>query len=87
MSDPETQRLREEIAHRDDTILAAVNERIALVDELKQHKKRTGAAFVDNAQEERLLHRLEEANRGPLSRDGVRQLFLEILALVKRELS
>ncbi len=86
MSDAETQRLRDEIARRDDTILSAVNERIELVGELKRHKQRTGAGFVDHEQEERLLQRLEAANRGPLSRDGVRQLFREVLALVKREL-
>jgi chorismate mutase len=86
MSDDETKRLRDEIAHRDDTILSAMNERIELVAELKRHKERTGAGFLDEAQEERLLQRLEAANAGPLSREGVRQLFREVLALVKREL-
>lgn len=87
MSDSETQRLRAEIARRDDAILSAVNERIALVAELKRHKERTGAGFVDAAQEERLVRRLEDANAGPLSREGVRHLFREVLALVKRELA
>jgi chorismate mutase len=86
VSDHETQRLRDEIARRDDTILSAINERIALVAELKRHKERTGADFLDEAQEERLLQRLEDANAGPLSREGVRQLFRDVLALVKREL-
>jgi chorismate mutase len=86
VSDSETQRLRDEIARRDDTILAAINERIELVAELKRHKERTGADFVDAAQEERLLERLETANAGPLSREGVRQLFRDVLALVKSEL-
>ena len=86
MSDDTLRRLRDEIAERDLTILSAVNERVRLVDELRRHKDAEGVAFVDPAQEELLLKALEQANNGPLSRDGVRRLFLEILALTKREL-
>jgi chorismate mutase/prephenate dehydratase len=85
VSDETVRRLREQIAERDRTILAAVNERIRLVAELRRHKDAEGIAFVDPEQEERLLRALQEANAGPLSRDGVRKLFLEILALTKRE--
>jgi chorismate mutase/prephenate dehydratase len=86
MSDDTTRRVREEIAKRDRMILDAVNERLRLVDELRLHKDAAGIAFVDPEQEERLLQALEQANAGPLSRDGVRKLFVEILALTKREL-
>ena len=86
MTDPETQRLRDEIARRDRTILDALNERLDLVAELKRHKERTGTEFVDPAQEERLLQRLESENAGPLSRDGLRTFFTHLLALVKKEL-
>jgi chorismate mutase len=57
-----------------------------LVAELRVHKDRSGVEFVDPGQEERLLHALVGENRGPLSTDGVRALFEEILALTKREL-
>jgi chorismate mutase len=86
VSDETVQRLREEIAERDRAILDAVNERVRLVEELRRHKDAEGISFVDPEQEERLLQALEQANSGPLSRDGVRKLFLEILALTKREL-
>jgi chorismate mutase len=86
VSDALTRRLREQIAERDRAILDAVNSRLRLVDELKRHKQREGVDFADPEQEERLLHALEQANAGPLSRDGVRELFGEILALTKREL-
>ncbi len=85
MSDPLIHRLREQIAERDRTILAAVNARLKLVTELKRHKQDQGIDFVDPEQEERLLQTLEDANAGPLSRDGLRQLWHEILALTKRE--
>jgi chorismate mutase len=78
-------RLREQIAEQDRAVLDAVNARLQLVADLKRHKEREGIDFVDADQEERLLQRLEQANAGPLSRDGVRQLFEEILALTKRE--
>lgn len=87
MSDAATRRLREQIADRDRAILDAVNARLRLVEELKRHKENSGVAFSDPDQEERLLGALESANGGPLSREGVRSLFSEILALTKRELA
>jgi chorismate mutase/prephenate dehydratase len=86
MSDSLLRRLREEIAERDRAILYAINERLRLVAELKRHKETEGIAFVDPEQEERLLQRLEAVNSGPISREGLRQLWKEILALTKREL-
>jgi len=84
--DPTIARIRGELAEHDRTVLDAVNARLALVAELKRHKAETGVAFVDPEQERRLLERLAEANPGPLSEAGVRQLFETILALTKREL-
>jgi chorismate mutase len=85
VSDPLT-RLRERIAAQDRAILAAVNARLELVAELKRYKARTGIEFVDPEQEQRLLRALQNANDGPLSSDGLSQLFEQILALTKREL-
>jgi chorismate mutase len=85
LSDDPIRRLRDQIAERDRSVLETVNARLRLVAELKQHKEIEGIDFVDPGQEERLLQALEQANTGPLSRDGVRQLFGEILALTKRE--
>jgi chorismate mutase len=85
LSDDPIRRLRDQIAERDRSVLEAVNARLRLVAELKRHKEFEGIDFVDPDQEERMLQALEQANAGPLSRDGVRQLFGEILALTKRE--
>ena len=85
MTDPLIRRLREQIAERDRAILDAINARLKLVAELRRHKEARGIDFVDPDQEERLLQALETANPGPLSREGVRQLWQEILALTKRE--
>jgi chorismate mutase len=87
MTDAVIRRLREQIAERDRAILDAVNARLRLVAELRRHKQSEGIDFVDPDQEERLLSALEAANSGPLSREGLRRLFAEILAQTKRETS
>jgi chorismate mutase/prephenate dehydratase len=86
VTDPELQQLRDRTAATDAEILELVNRRIELVREIRALKEANGMEFLDPAQEERLLARLRELNRGPLSGDGVDRLFREILDLVKDEL-
>jgi chorismate mutase/prephenate dehydratase len=86
VTDSELDRLRGEVAAADLGVLALVNRRLELVREIRSHKEALSLPFLDPGQEERLLERLKEANAGPLSADGVEQLFREVLALVKREL-
>jgi chorismate mutase len=86
MSDPQIERLRQQISERDRAILDELNARLDLVAQLKRLKEAQGIDFVDPGQEERLVAALEEANHGPLSSDGLRRLFAEILALTKHEL-
>jgi chorismate mutase len=84
--DPTVGRIRDELAQHDREILEAVNARLRLVAELKRYKEEAGIPFVDPEQEQRLLERLAAANTGPLSEEGLRELFTTILALTKREL-
>jgi chorismate mutase len=86
MSDPLIRGLREQIAEHDRAILDAMNARLRLVTTLRRHKESEGMEFVDPEQEARALASLERANPGPLSREGLRTLFDQILALTKREL-
>jgi len=81
------QELRGRISDNDRAIVRALNKRIELVARLKRHKESRGIEFVDPQQEESILRDLSRANRGPLSQDGLRGLFREILDLTKRELS
>ena len=87
MSDPVLDQLREQIAELDRSIVEAVNRRLGLVAELKRHKDANGIDFVDPQREEWLLAHLAAANGGPLSDDGLRMLYTELLALTKRELA
>jgi chorismate mutase/prephenate dehydratase len=83
--DPVLRDFRDQIVATDLELLAAVNKRVELVRRLKEHKAASGVEFVDLAQEERLVDQLAEANKGPLSEDGLRALYQTLLELVKRE--
>jgi len=87
MTDPTVQRLRAEITELDHAILDAVNGRIELVAALRQHKQEVGLPFLDADRERQLLDDLASANGGPLSDDGLRELFSQLLDLTKREVS
>ena len=64
-----------------------MNARLRLVARLKRYKESRGIEFVDLQREEWMLNYLLRANRGPLSADGLRELFTEVLDLTKREVA
>ena len=84
--DPRITELREQLADNDVRIVEALNLRLELVARLKQVKEEIGVDFLDPAREEWLLQHLASANRGPLSDEGLREIYTELLALTKREL-
>ncbi len=84
-NDPLIRQLREQISDADRTIIEAVNVRLKLVARLKDYKESRGMSFVDPEREEWMLSYLTRANRGPLSAEGLREIFSEILDLTKRE--
>ena len=83
--DPLIRQLREQISDADRTIVEAVNARLKLVARLKAYKESRGMSFVDPEREEWMLSYLTRANRGPLSAEGLQEIFSEILNLTKRE--
>ena len=78
--------LRGRIAENDAAIVAAVNLRLRLVEELWRLKQDLGAPLLDPEREERLRTALQKVNDGPLSPEGVDRLVGELLELTKREL-
>ena len=78
--------IRAEITANDEAIVAAVNRRLELVAELKRYKDANGIAFVDADRERTMIDARAAENDGPLSDDGLRAFYLELLALTKREL-
>jgi chorismate mutase len=83
--DPTVLRLRGEISEVDRAILAVVNTRIELVAHLRRHKDAVGLPFVDPDRERELIEELDGKNAGPLSSEGLRELYVYLLDLTKRE--
>jgi chorismate mutase len=86
-SDAALDDLRELLAVNDSALLDLVNNRLDLVRQIKQRKAELGVAFVDPEREAWLLDHLREANKGPLSDEGLAQFLTTVLDLTKRELA
>jgi chorismate mutase len=80
-------RVRREISDLDRSLVELVNARLKLVARLKHYKDEHGMGFVDLAREEWMLQYLQRLNRGPLSADGLSELYHELLDLMKREVT
>jgi chorismate mutase len=83
--DPLIRQLREQISDNDRAIVEAINKRLTLVAQIKRYKESRGLSFVDPDREEWMLQYLSRANRGPLSADGLKEIFDDLLDLTKRE--
>ncbi len=85
--DPVIRQLRQQLSDVDRTIVDAINARLKLVARLKRYKESRGIEFVDPEREEWMFNYLARANRGPLSPEGLRELYAEVLDLTKREVT
>ncbi len=83
--DPRIRQLREQISDNDRAIVEAINTRLRLVAQLKRYKESRGIEFVDPDREQWMLQYAIRANRGPLSEEGLREIYAELLDLTKRE--
>ena len=84
-TDPVIRQYREQISDNDLKILEALNKRVKLVKSLKDYKDAHGISFYDAAQEDWVITYLSRANRGPLSNDGLREIYGLILRRIKQE--
>ncbi len=84
-TDQVVKQYREQISDNDLKIVEALNKRIKLVEKLKQHKESQGMEFFDPRQEDWVFTYLARSNRGPLSAEGLREIFTVILEVAKRE--
>jgi chorismate mutase len=85
--DPIVRQLREQVSDNDRALVEAINARLRLVAKLKSYKESRGFDFVDPEREEWMLRDVSRANRGPLSQEGLEQIYTAILDLSKREVS
>ena len=85
VTDPALAQLRQQISELDRSIIDAFNRRLEVVAQIKRHKDEHGIDFVDPGREAAMLVQQTNENRGPLSAEGLRALYAELLALTKRE--
>jgi chorismate mutase len=85
--DPVIRQLREQVSDNDRALIEAINARLRLVAKLKNYKDSRGIDFVDPEREEWMLRDMSRANRGPLSQEGLEEIYAAILQLTKREVS
>jgi len=85
MTDPVLAELRRQISEIDRSIVEAFNRRLEVVAQIKRHKDEQGIAFADPDREAAMFAQQASQNRGPLTEEGLRTLYAELLALTKRE--
>ena len=83
--DAVVRQIRDQISDNDLKIIDAVNKRVKLVKQLRAYKEQHGVEFLDPAREAWMLTFVSRANKGPLSRDGLAELFRDIVEITKRE--
>ena len=83
--DPVIKQFRDQISDNDLKIIDAINKRLKLVKQLKAYKEQHGVDFLDPAREEWMLTFVARANKGPLSRDALTELYRDIVEITKRE--
>jgi len=83
--DPYVVRVRREISDLDSSLVALLNKRLKLVAQLKRYKDEHGIGFVDLAREEWMLSYLNRLNAGPLTPEGLSELYHYVLDLTKQE--
>jgi chorismate mutase/prephenate dehydratase len=84
-SDPVVMQFRDQISDNDLKIIDAINKRIKLVEQLRAYKLEHGIDFVDPEREQWMLNFVTRANKGPISTEGLREIYDHIVSLTKAE--
>lgn len=77
--------MREQITDNDVKLIGAINTRLQLVARLRDYKEQQGLEFVDHTRESWMHQFMQGINHGPLSAEGLREIYDDVLALTKRE--
>ena len=85
--DPVIKQYRDQISDNDLKIIDALNKRLKLVTQLWKYKQEQGLPSSDPEREAWMLTYVARANKGPLSQDGLAEVYQHILDLTKKELS
>lgn len=83
--DPVVKRYRDQISDNDLEIIALINRRLALVDQLWRYKAEHGIDMYVPEREAQMATFLTDANRGPLSEEALREVYRVIVETTKAE--
>jgi chorismate mutase len=83
--DAVVRQMRDAIIDNDLRLLQGVNRRLELVARLRAFKEANGIEFVDPSREDWMHRYMQGANRGPLSAQGLSDLYGHLLDLTKHE--
>ncbi len=73
-------RLRQSIDEIDEEIMGLINQRLSLAKQVGNFKKQGGIQITDSDREKEIMNRLLAINNGPLSDNGLRDIFGAIIA-------
>ena len=79
----EIERLRARIDAVDDAILARLNERAELVEQVGRAKQVEGSSVYEPTREQRIVDRLRAGNPGPFPSEGLGPVFREIISATR----
>ena len=72
--------LRQAIDEIDEKIMELINQRLSLAKQVGDFKKQDGIQITDSDREKEIMNRLLEKNNGPMSGNGLRNIFGAIIA-------
>lgn len=75
--------VRQEIDKLDDTLLELLNQRMNWVHKVGEIKNKTKAVIYRPEREKQIIERLFDQNKGPLNKDAIEAIFLEIFAAAR----
>ena len=78
--DPDIDSLRASIDEVDRKILDLINRRLLLAKQIGRIKEQKGEKVLDTARESNIINRLLNLNKGPLSKNALHHIFVEIIA-------
>jgi chorismate mutase len=84
-TDPVVRQIREQISDNDRALVEVLNKRLKLVSRLWEYKASRGYEVLNPEREGWMLQYLQRANRGPLTQEGLAELYGLVLGLTKRE--
>ena len=71
--------LRRAIDEIDEKIMELINQRMSLAEQVGDFKKQSGIQITDSNREKEIMNRLLEKNNGPVSDNGLRNIFGAII--------